>query len=251
MNKEQILKEVANSSWQPEFEFTDDLDKVVDAILKPHEDYFLGLHSKVKEIIEREINYFTEYHKQCQSAGEPEQFYYTITFADVCNWQKELFEHKKGIINGHSLTLSNVNWQAAAKSQSTLNKLRKSEQAIKLPNQHIELGLRTSIVTVGQWTPPHPIYLEDLKEMCFPISVTNSEGKSTQIQVSIGNTWFYVTNREDVRLQILYYLTEWYKVFETIHFLNDLNGRVGGIVINVLSYLLIGKYLINTNYKEL
>ena len=51
MTNQDILDEVATSKWQPEFEFTDDLDEVVDSILKPHEDYFLGLHSKVEEII--------------------------------------------------------------------------------------------------------------------------------------------------------------------------------------------------------
>lgn len=237
MNKEQILNEVSTSTWQPVFEFTDDLDKVVDDILEPHEDYFLGLHRKVKEIIEREIDYFTEYHKQCVSAGEPEQAYYQITFADVCNWQKELFEYKKDLIKGHSLTLSNINWQAVANSQSTLNKLRVSEQAIKLPNQHIELGLRTTNVTVGNWTPPHPIFLEELKSMCFPINLDT-------FCDDLCDDFSFVDP-----LSIKDKLTEWYKVFETVHYFSDLNGRVGGIVINILSYLLTGKYLINSNGK--
>ena len=245
MNKEQILNEVANSDWQPEFEFTDDLDRVVDAILKPHEDYFLGLHSKVKEIINREIDYFTDYHKQCVSVGEPEQSYYKVTFADMCNWQKELFEHKKRIIADFYNELNEDLSIDGAMRLST--KIRIIEE---LPNLYLDvenkLGLRNSIVTVGKWTPPHPIYLEDLKEMCFPIKVMQDK---TQ-QVHLGTNWFNVTKREDVKLkQILYHLTEWYKVFETIHFFNDLNGRVGGIVINILSYLLTGKYLINVEYR--
>ena len=81
MDKQDILDEVATSQWQPAFLFTGDLDAVVDSILKPHEDYFLGLHSKVKEIIEREISY-------AKTADT-----YQITFADVSNWQKELFEY--------------------------------------------------------------------------------------------------------------------------------------------------------------
>ena len=85
MNKEQILQEVKNSKWQPEFIYTDNLNDVVDDILKPHEDYFLNLHEKVKEIIEREI----EYGKTVEN--------YKITFADTCNWQKELFEYKKKV----------------------------------------------------------------------------------------------------------------------------------------------------------
>ena len=52
MTLKDIKNEVSQSKWQPMFEFTTDLDAVVDSILKPHEDYFLvGLHGKVKEIV--------------------------------------------------------------------------------------------------------------------------------------------------------------------------------------------------------
>jgi len=43
---------------------------------------------------------------------------------------------------------------------------------------------------------------------------------------------------------ILFVLTQWYKIFQTIHFFEDLNGRLGGIVINILFYNSTGKYLI-------
>ena len=110
MNKNQILEEVANSTWQPEFEFTDDLPAVIDKILKSHEDYFLKLHDRVKEIIQRESEYAKhiidtrKYQQHNIDSSDMKHFTkaidnYQITFADVCNWQKELFEHKKRIIH--------------------------------------------------------------------------------------------------------------------------------------------------------
>ena len=211
MTKQDILQQVIDSNWQPEFEFTDNLDAVVDSILKPHEDYFLGLHSKVQEIIEREISFAKDVDA------------YKITFADVCNWQKELFEHKLQLVNEN---LQDVNHSKSSKMDGL--KYYKT-----LPNLHINLGLRDTIVRVGNWIPPHPMFLEDLKEMCFPI---NSNSFCDDLCDSFSFT---------DSLAIKEKLTEWYKVFESIHFYNDLNGRVGGIVINILSYLLTGKYLIN------
>lgn len=214
MTQPQISREVATSSWQPTFEFTTDLDTVVDSILKPHEDYFLKLHSKVEEIIEREIAYAKTVDL------------YQITFADVCNWQKELFEHKKELIE-----------------ETFTEKVALAGRASRLPNQHITLGLRTTNVEVGDWTPPHPMFLKDLKEMCFPIKVENNEFLT--LPVVYDNGLIAGSKVDDEYFK--YWITEWYKTFETIHFYEDLNGRVGGITINILSYLMTGKYLIKSN----
>lgn len=212
MKKEEILKEVATSSWQPQFQFTSDLNDVVDSILKPHEDYFLGLHGKVKEIIQREIE-----HAITLDA-------YKITFADVCNWQKELFEEKIFHIEEFKKRECGDKWHNYGSPESFyLDKAR----ALELPNLHINLGLRQNNVKVGKWNPPHPIFLEDLKSMCFPITIVENN-------LFIEEGWkegYYPS------------LTEWYKIFETIHFFEDLNGRLGGIVINILSFLTTGKYL--------
>ena len=243
MTKQDILQEIVDSNWQPVFEFTDNLDSVVDSILKPHEDYFLGLHSKVQEIIEREISF-------AQHVDS-----YKITFADVCNWQKELFDYKMSIIHRQIFNLR--------QTPGNIGTIRHLE---KLPNQHINLGLRTTTVKVGDWTPPHPMFLEDLKEMCFSIDLEFT----TKTTIDYG--WYvntclnamhiddfiydyhsidnYKIDYEKYEKEVINHLTEWYKVFETIHFFNDLNGRVGGIVINILSYLLTGKYLININYNN-
>lgn len=221
MTKEDILNEVATSNWQPKFEFTNNLDLVVDSILKPHEDYFLGLHSKVKEIIEREIERLSGFNFGRLFNLRDSQ----ITFEDICNWQKELFKYKKCLIG---------NTQIQSETYQTTEEYKKMFPALyeyklfankvkNLPNQYINLGLRKINVKVGDWTPPHPMFLEDLKEMCFPVVPDKVR----------------VTNEE-----VLDALTQWYKIFQTIYFFEDLNGRVGGIVINILSYVLTGKYLI-------
>ena len=220
MTEQDILHEVATSKWQPEFEFTENLDEVVDSILKPHEDYFLGLHSKVKGIIQREISYA----KTVDT--------YQITFADVSNWQKELFEYKKRKIED---LVSLIQYGDRAN-------LSDSYKAQDLPNQYINLGFRDTNVKVGKWIPPAPMFLENLKEMCFPVKTITEDN---DITVYLLGTRL---EKEEGMIQdkdfILEILTDWYKIFQSVHFYNDLNGRVGGIVINIISYILTGKYLI-------
>ena len=218
MTNQDILNEVATSKWQPEFKFTDDLDEVVDSILKPHEDYFLGLHSKVKEIIEREISYATTVDT------------YQITFADACNWQKELFEYKKFIIR-NAISL---------KTYGDMDDIIKANKAAKLLNQNIRVGLKQYPVTLGEWIPPAPMFLEDLKGMCFPLKISDNEFLTLPDCYDEG----LIKNSKVDDDYFKYWITQWYKICMTCHYWDDLNGRVGGIVINILSYILTGKYLI-------
>lgn len=227
MTEEQILQEVLTSNFQPEYKFTDDLDAVVDSILKPHEDYFLGLHGKVEEIIEREIDY-------AKTIGN-----YQITFADVCNWQKELFEHKREKIaeaNKILFMYENKQFPNFSENHQTIIDCRKAN---KLPNQYINLGLRQTNVKVGKWTPPAPMFIDELKEMCFPIEIndefltlpsTYDEGLINGSKVDDG--------------YLKYWITEWYKIFETIAYMEDFNCICGNVVINIVSYILTNKYLI-------
>lgn len=169
MTKQQILNEVETSNWQPKFKFTDNLDAVVDSILQPNEDYFLDLHSKVKEIITRE----TEFYNNKKDMGLSSSLYpeYNITFADVCNWQKELFEHKAILRSDLIFNLSNnpkLYDEIGFEEEEMLFK-----KTCDLPNQYINLGLRQINVNVGKWAAPHPLNLENLKQMCFPLQVKN------------------------------------------------------------------------------
>lgn len=227
MTTQQIRERVQSSSFQPTFQYTNNLDEVIDNILKPHEDYFLKLHSKVKEIIEREIKYANG---NFYEPGDANYQSYQITFADVCNWQKELFDEKLSII--YDLTKERPGFDEAD--------VMLALDAMNLPNQHITLGLRDINVKVGNDVPPHPIHLEYLKEMCFPINLDS-------VMEYYGTGYDIILNCEIANTNILKYLTEWYKTFQNIHFFSDLNGRLGGIVINILSYLLTGKYLIKND----
>lgn len=76
------------------------------------------------------------------------------------------------------------------------------EQKLTLPNLHINLGLRQTEVKVGGWVPPHPLFLSDFVRNLFP--VYSADWKS---------------------------LVDWYKQFQTVHPFEDLNGRVGGIIV--------------------
>ena len=186
MTKQDILNEVANSKWQPEFEFTDSIYDVVDSILKPHEDYGLGLHSELIKILEEEKE--TDF----------------ISFDKACKYQKRLFNHKLSLITAEYA------W---------------------LPNLYIDLGIRNTDVIVGNWIPPKHYSIWNLIDMCFPIST---------------GQWHMISNHNE----ILKNLTQWFKVFQTIHPFNDLNGRVGGLIINIISYNLTGKYLISKEYNK-
>lgn len=70
---------------------------------------------------------------------------------------------------------------------------------------YLNIGIRQVAVKVGDWVPPHPMFLPKFIDQIFPI--------------------FHDRN-----------LTEWYKIFQTIHPFEDLNGRVGGIILAVLSF---------------
>ena len=86
------------------------------------------------------------------------------------------------------------------------------------------------------------MFLEDLKKMCFPIFDLEYDCMSevdTNHIVSLDG--IYTSLHSEI---VKYKLTQWYKICMTCHYWDDLNGRIGGIVINILSYILTGKYLI-------
>lgn len=76
----------------------------------------------------------------------------------------------------------------------------------KNDDTYLNLGIRQGAVKVGGWIPPDPLFLPELVERLFPIGFGD------------------------------YFLETWYKVFQTIHPFEDLNGRVGGIILAALSF---------------
>ena len=262
MTKENILREVETSTWQPVFETTDDLNEVTNNILAHHEDSFLkGLSDIIKDIIVEETTYFNEYclYKEnagvCNLCGAPKKGptssfcskcgrfgkieQYRIDFNMLCQWQKQLFEGKKEIISYYyeELDNDNLNKEEVERLNSIIKKIE------KLPNLYINLGLRQSAgIKVNNWIPPQPMFLEELKNICFPIIIIDKDAFFLRKE-----SFFRYLSEET----IIKVLTHWYKCFQTIHFFEDLNGRLGNIVINILFYNLTGKYLIENEQSLL
>jgi hypothetical protein len=242
MTKKDILNQVTNSKWQPEFEFTDNINDAVDSILKPHEDYGLGLHSELIKILEEE--------EELASDGQD----LLINISWILDVQKRLYNHKLSLLTEEWYWLPNTN----------------------LHNETGGLGLRNRAVQVGSWIPPGHYLIPILLDMCLPIminwdsSLTFSMDYYAQTSLSeiasfhsvdtvkydnndsmwSGGYGWYQELQDKYEADILKGLTQWYKVFETIHPLNDLNGRVGGLIINIVSHNLTGKYLINKEYYK-
>jgi hypothetical protein len=190
-----ILNEVESSSWQPEFEWVSSSKEVSEKINSPHEDYPLGVRPTMDM-----INAFAGVEK--------------ITWADACNIQKFLFTAKQDQIKN-----------AVEDSDKYLDEPELSIHEVagkyeRLPNLHINLGMRKTEVKVGDWNPPHPMFIQDLIEQIFSVS------------------WHVQTQKFCIPHYKLGTISPifWYKLFETIHPFEDLNGRVGGIIVAVLSH---------------
>lgn len=213
MNKYNILREVEESKFQPEYIPTKDINEAVLDIMTGHEDYELKeLHNAVLNILKEETQYFA---KETQI---------NIDFTYACNLQNVLYKAKKTAIENY------------------LNDNTKTEEQKKriqsLPNQHINLGLRQKNVKVNDWTPPEPLQLLSLIDMCFPIMVIKK--CCTDYFDDLENGKFLPDINTPLRNMSI---QEWYKIFQTVHFFEDFNGRVGGIILNILSFLIHGHYL--------
>jgi fido (protein-threonine AMPylation protein) len=85
--------------------------------------------------------------------------------------------------------------------------------------KHILIGkFRLVEVTVAENKTPHPWKLPELMFQIMPVNVNSN-------------------------------LKDWYKNFQLIHPFHDGNGRIGGIVIAILSFLKEGKFLVPREEK--
>jgi hypothetical protein len=203
MTFQDIIHEAVQSKWQPTFGWTNPIDIAADCINLPHEDYPLGVGSTTAAI--REMSESIR-----------------VTWADACNIQKYVFQHKMQAID---ILLSEDH------SQLETPDLR--PWAESLPGRYINLGLRRIEVQVGHWKPPHPMFLQDLIEKVFPVTLSSTIGIPQVSCPGIACT-----------------LQFWYQLFQTIHPFEDLNGRVGGIIVAALSHQQGGQYLAPKRFEK-
>lgn len=185
MNFTDIITISRESSFQPEFVFTDWESDAVDSILAPHEDYHLDLDPICRQILR-------SYRFDYQDSVE-------IHVNDAFTIQKRLLSYKQSVYD-------------------------RSKHG-PLSNLYIDLGYRNGAVTVNGNETPHHMFMEDLCKGIFPIVINRKSNNNLDI-------------------------FEWFKHFQTIHPLNDLNGRVGGLILNIMSYHLYRKYVVNRHYLE-
>ena len=234
MKPTEILNEINNSTFQYKFEFTNNIDSAVDNLLKIDEDYFLNLNNEVKELIQKEIEYAIQLNEH--SSFQKQNFEnsllgvfakplesYEITFEYVCRLKKEIFEHKIQIIEDINSDAFNDYLNC---KPNYLESLKLAKKANNLLNKNINLELR------------------NLKEMCFPLSISSIKEKSFFWLLIAAEIDKLPETKEDWDSIYLLVLEDWYKVFQKINFFGDFNHKLGGIIINIFSYLITGKYLI-------
>ncbi len=165
---------------------------------------------KIKGIIAREVNNISD--RDIIKDVFPETDAYAIDVQDLLNWQEEILR---------PLTLLDGKYM---------------------------IGYRHSNREVnGQQAPP------SMTEICFPVS---SENLSTLIDIDVSDTTIYSIAYQSLLKSVLttfdreknrFQLTKWFILFIDTQFFGNFNRLLGNIVINILSYSLTGKYLIQSN----
>lgn len=229
MTKEQILERI-DTTQKPKFKFTEDLYAVIEDMLNPDDIYFSNLRQKIIEIIDNEIVYA----KRISGI-----ITYNITFGNIEKAQKILSDYIKQVIEQTLVGEGDLAIISETKDHYLKIKLN------SLLNQHINLGLRKTNVNIDTCIFPEPEYLEGLKDMCFPISEDSFDylRDITKENIAHADETTFDLFDENVKT----HLTQWYSMFQSIRYFENLNNILGYIVINIFSYILTEKYLIQNN----
>lgn len=200
---------IINSPKHYSFSYTSDLDAVVNSMLLPYEDYFTKVFSIDKEKIISDVK--------------------EIIRSEIENIaDREIIRHVFTETDAYAITIGNlVKWQ------------KEMFQALSLLN--------------SRYMPGYLISKEEAISLIFPISTENI---STLIDINVSdktiNSIVYqyllknvptTFEREKVKLELTY----WYNLYSHIQFFENFNSLLGNIVINIFSYILTNKYLIQNN----
>lgn len=161
---------------------------------------------KAKEFILE--NTFAEIEHQAKQ-WQPNFFYVddAATVADAINKPHEDYPNRVAATQEMIETLVEGNYNSITEFDA------KSIHSHIFKGSNIATGkYRQKSVTVGDHTPPDGVHIPELISNIFPVS-TNSNLKT------------------------------WYSLFQTIHPYEDGNGRVGGVIVAVLSKLKSDKFL--------
>lgn len=210
MNIEKIHEIVKESKWQPKFQW-EHIKETAVSINLGHEDFPMLVDSTVTHI---------SLHNGKRS----------FSMNDMFAIQGGLLHRKKDLLGFYKYMSWDIPDKLGLRVQPHTDLMginderREAERYLTfggLPNRYVKPGFRDIIdVKVGGFTPPHVMFLKVLLEEIFPVNVVAGE-------------LTYPCKKETVSLEEDIVL--WYKLFETIHPLNDLNGRTGGIIAALLS----------------
>lgn len=222
-----------NQEWNPEFYWTNDITQCVDDINRPHEDYPVRNDITLK-VLEHYIRKFSNNDKRIAEDGYGNVYIRKSTVLTIV----DIFDIHKDIMSVSGTT---------------------TDGDVIYPLSERELGnFRTHTVKVGVTIPPAPQKLPELIKSVIPIYIQSNELVRTDPKILVNRFSMFLSydtndminwnrsssinnvTKERFLVELANLIKNWYIAFENIHPFSDGNGRVGGVVVALLSYIYSG-----------